>query len=48
MIFIYEIDKKHPVGIIFDSGYEISLDPWDVEEVKQFGMFEWFWEGVQK
>ncbi len=48
IFFVYEIDKKHPVGVIFPSGIEISLDPWDVEMISEYGKFEYIWEEVQK
>lgn len=48
LVYVYEMGKKHPVAVVFPSGYMISLDPWDVEEISQFGRWEYLWKGVQK
>lgn len=48
MMFIYETGKDHPVAVIFPSGVEVSLDPWDVEEISEYGKFEYLWKGIQE
>jgi len=33
--YVYELGKEHPVAVVMKDGREVSLDPWDVEEMER-------------